>query len=302
MIISDRGKGYLLTFIATLAMSNVYLFSKAALNDIHLAQFGFYWFGFAVLWNFIYGLFSCRYRNIWKTSRKSWITLGLIAVLEILATTFMFTAIQTMENPAFVSFISNVSPFFVTILGILFLGEVFKRLEIPGIVLTIVGAFIVSYKPGTSLSDIFIPGASYAFLSAFFVAVSMIIAKISIRKVHPLLISLNRVVYLFVYSFIMLLVLGQSFVIDSKPLGNIFVGSLLGPFLTAFTGYYALKYIEASRASLIRSTKSIFVLLGAFIMFGQMPEIYQIIGGLISLIGVILLTVGRSKKPATKTK
>ena len=296
MIISDRGKGYLLTLVATLAMSNVYIFSKAALNDLHLAQFGFYWFGMAVVWNFIYGLFSCRYKHIWKTTTKSWITLGIIAVLEILATTFMFSAIQIMENPAFVSFISNVSPFFVTLLGIIFLKETFNKLEIPGIILALGGAFLVSYKPGTSLSDIFIPGSSYAFLSAFFVAVSMIVAKISTRDVHPLLISLNRVVYLFIYAFIMMLVFQQPFAIGLKPLGNMFIGSLLGPFLTAFVGYAALKYIEASRASLIRSTKSIFVLIGAYFMFQQVPALYQVIGGIISLIGVMLLTLGRASR------
>ncbi|MCF8218871.1 MAG: DMT family transporter [Bacteroidales bacterium] len=296
MIISDRGKGYLLTLVATLAMSNVYIFSKAALNDLHLAQFGFYWFGMAVVWNFIYGLFSCRYKHIWKTTTKSWITLGIIAVLEILATTFMFSAIQIMENPAFVSFISNVSPFFVTLLGIIFLKETFNKMEIPGIILALGGAFLVSYKPGTSLSDLFIPGSSYAFLSAFFVAVSMIVAKISTRDVHPLLISLNRVVYLFIYAFIMMLVFQQPFAIGLKPLGNMFIGSLLGPFLTAFVGYAALKYIEASRASLIRSTKSIFVLIGAYFMFQQVPALYQVIGGIISLIGVMLLTLGRASR------
>lgn len=300
MVISDRSKGYLLAIVATIAMSNVYIFSKAALNDIHLAQFGFYWFGMAVVWNFIFGFFSCRYKNIWKTSRKSWLSLALIALMEIMSTTFMFTAIQAMENPAFVSFISNVSPFFVTILGVIFLREVFTRLEIPGIVLTLLGAFVVSYKPGSSLQDIFLPGSSYAFLSAFFVAISTIIAKITIRKVHPLLISLNRGVYLFVYSFIMMLVFDQSFAVDWKPLGNIMIGSLLGPFLTAFVGYYALKYIEASKASLIRSTKSLFVLIGAFILFGQMPQLYQIIGGLISLLGVMLLTMGRARKAKKK--
>ena len=33
-------KGYIAVFIATLAMSNVYVFSKAALQELSLAQFG----------------------------------------------------------------------------------------------------------------------------------------------------------------------------------------------------------------------------------------------------------------------
>ena len=32
----DRTKGYLLAIVATLAMANVFIFSKAALNEINL--------------------------------------------------------------------------------------------------------------------------------------------------------------------------------------------------------------------------------------------------------------------------
>ena len=38
-------KGILIALGAALAVSNVYIFSKAALRSVHIAQFGFYWFG-----------------------------------------------------------------------------------------------------------------------------------------------------------------------------------------------------------------------------------------------------------------
>jgi hypothetical protein len=37
---SDRFKGYLFAIIGTLAFSNEYIFSKAAMNEVHMAQFG----------------------------------------------------------------------------------------------------------------------------------------------------------------------------------------------------------------------------------------------------------------------
>ncbi len=40
----DKTKGYFLTLVGVLAMSNVYIFSKAALQELQLPQFGFYWF------------------------------------------------------------------------------------------------------------------------------------------------------------------------------------------------------------------------------------------------------------------
>lgn len=46
IVLSKNAKGILLAMAAALAVSNVYIFSKAALNEIHLAQFGVYWFGY----------------------------------------------------------------------------------------------------------------------------------------------------------------------------------------------------------------------------------------------------------------
>ena len=42
-------KGYFFAFLAVLAMSNVYIFSKAALSEASLPVFGFYWFLFFFL-------------------------------------------------------------------------------------------------------------------------------------------------------------------------------------------------------------------------------------------------------------
>ena len=74
---------------------------------------------------------------------------------------------------------------------------------------------------------------------------------------------------------------------------NITIGSLLGPFLTAIASYTSLVYIEASRSSIIQSTKGIFVVIGAIIYFGLMPFMNEIFGGIITIIGVILISVGK---------
>ena len=46
MKISDSVKGLLLAFVSVIAVSNVYIFSKVALNEVSLPQFGVYWFDF----------------------------------------------------------------------------------------------------------------------------------------------------------------------------------------------------------------------------------------------------------------
>ena len=62
---SDQFKGYLFAILATVSFSNVYIFSKAALNEVHLIQFGFYWFLIAMLLN---GAWAARNGQIGRAS------------------------------------------------------------------------------------------------------------------------------------------------------------------------------------------------------------------------------------------
>jgi len=87
--------------------------------------------------------------------------------------------------------------------------------------------------------------------------------------------------------------LGLSFEISRTALKNILIGAFLGPFLTAIAGLYAIKYIEVSRKSILSSTKGLFVLLGSYLYFRKVPTDLQIIGGILSVVGVILIILGK---------
>jgi drug/metabolite transporter (DMT)-like permease len=293
MLENTRLRGYVLAFISTIAMSNVYIFSKAALKEVELVQFGFYWYGFAILWNIFYAVPAKRYKTIWQLKPSSYRALLIIGILELIATTLFFLAINIVDNPAIVSFLANMTPIFVTAFGVMFLKERFSLLEAIGFILTISGAFILSYKKSDAFSNLFLHGTGYIILSSLIGSVAYIVAKKYIRNIDPGIMAINRVVFLFTFSAIFLTVNGVSLSISWKGLYNIMLGSLLGPFLTAFTQYSALQYIEASRASIIQSSKGILVLLGALIYFGIFPLSYQVIGGAVTILGVILITGGK---------
>lgn len=288
-------KGYLFVFIAVIATSNVYIFSKAALNEIHIAQFGFFWYGMALLWNTIFSAASKKIRLIRALDKKYFLLLFIIAMIEIASVTMFFMAINIMANPAIVSFIGNVGPIFITILGILILKERFSIVETIGMALTLAGVFIISFKSG---SDLFIKGTWLVILSSLCFSVKIIIIKSYIKKIDPTILAINRSLYLFIFALIMMIYYSNTFIISSNALLNIFIGSLLGPFLTTLSNYWALQYIEASRASFLGSTKSLVVLLGAYLYFGTLPLSYQISGGIVTILGVILISSGyiRQKK------
>lgn len=293
--IPDRVKGYLFSFIAVIAVSNVYIFSKAALNEATLAQFGTYWFAFGFIWNIIFAWQRKKLPTIKTFKAKQYLILFTLGMLEIAGTSFFFLAILTVPNPAIVSFIGNVNPVFVTILGFIFLRERFNIPELIGMGLALLGAFIISYQGSEVIESIFIEGTDYMILSGFIFSFSAIIAKKNVQILSPSLMALSRTMYLFVFSILALWYMHESIHISNKALWNIIIGSGLGPFLTTLAGYQALKYIEASRNSILGSSKGLFVMIGAFLYFNTFPQAHQIWGGLISISGVILISLGRIK-------
>ena len=286
-------KGYLLAFLATLGMANVYIFSKAAMAELDVIQFGFYWFGMALLWSLLYMIPAGKLKSTRQLDQRSKILLVIIGLSELVAASTLFMAIETVENPAVVSFLANLTPIFVTIFGISILKERFNLIEGIGILLTITGALLISYTGQHKLSEIFIEGTGLITISSFFLSLSIILAKSRITHLNASILMINRISYLFFFSVLLVISTGKSLEISGLTLFNVAAGSVLGPFMTALAQYSSLKYIEASRAMIIQATRGLFVLIGAIIYLKILPLPMQIIGGTTTIIGVIIITLGK---------
>jgi drug/metabolite transporter (DMT)-like permease len=296
MPVKNLTKGYLFLFLSMLAISNVYIFSKAAMNKMAFAQFGFYWFLFAIVWNVALFLVRPQLRAEVFVDRNTRIYLPLLGLLEVVSTGLFFYSIKQLENPAVVSFIGNVGPLFVALLGFLFLQERFTRLEFAGVVVTLMGAFIISYKPDFSWIVFFTEGAGLVLLSSFIFAVGTVVTKYKIKKIHPWVLSVNRSVFLFLSFSFLMVIMHRSLIISQEGFMNVLAGSLLGPFLAVLAGYYAMQYLEVSKSSVIGSSKSFLILLISYLWFGNLPMISQIIGGIVVILGAILIIVGKQKQ------
>ncbi len=290
----DKTKGYLLTFVGIIAMSNVFIFSKAALLELKLPQFGFYWFLSGFLLTLVVALQQKSFKLIKSFKQKDYLLLLLFGLIEIASTTFFFKAIKTMSNPGVVAFMANLGPVFVLILGFIILKERFNKIEIVGILITLSAAFLLSYNPKwVHLNELFIDGSQYVLLFTSLFAISSILMKINVAKFSPILLTLNRTFTLLLFSLIIMVMQGLSFDISSSAVKNVLIGSFLGPFLTAIVGLYAIKYIEVSRKSILSSTKGLFVLIGSYLYFSKVPSHLQIFGGILSIIGVTLIIIGK---------
>ena len=292
MKIKEANKGYLLALLSVIAVANVYIFSKAALAEVSIPQFGLYGFLFGLLWILLYAWHKKSYKIFKGLSHKNYRVLLFLGIIEIFSTYYFYKSIQVISNPTIVSFLGNISPVFMIFLSFFFLKERFSNLEFFGMVIVLFGAFVISYKGNMHLQDMFINGTQDVLLYSLFSAVNYVVVKKNITEIHPILLTISRCVFLLVFSFMALLYFKDSFIIPETAFINIFIGSLLGPFLTVIAGYLALQYITSSRRAIISSTRGIFVLLGSYLYFGHFPEAIALIGGAITIIGVIVMAFG----------
>ncbi|MFW6289731.1 MAG: DMT family transporter [Mariniphaga sp.] len=291
---SDRFKGYFFALLGTVAFASEYIFSKAAFSDVHLAQFGVYWFAVCTIAMLAWSMFRGKLGQLKLLTRKQVHVLIALGVLEILTATTFYLSIFIIPDPAVTSFLGNMFPVMLALGGVFVLGERFGPIETAGAAVALLGAFIISYSGETSWQKFFIPGTGVVVINAIFATIASLVVKVHVRKISAELLNLNRSVWLLLFSFVMLFVYGQSLNIPVSALQNIVIGALLGPFIAILALYYSFHYIEASRSSVVQSLKGIFVLIGAFLFFGTLPLPHQLVGGAITIAGVLVMTLARA--------
>jgi len=281
--------GSLYALGASLALAASFVFSKSVLNHLSMLQFGLLWFSLGVGWNGIWFLIRRDYKNVkGDAGRKTGVAVA-IAVLEGAATGLFYLAIKAMENPAVVSFIGNIGPVFVTLMGILLLKERFKTLQLIGIVITILGVFVINFREG-GFAGFIDPGSVYVISAAFLFSLATILG----RRMHHLLVpgymSLIRSFLLAVVMALLFFQSGESVQVSMNIWKDLALGSLLETLIVIVFAYQALKLIEATKTSLIISTKGVWTLLLAWIFLGLFPTGIELAGGVLTLVGVWLIT------------
>jgi drug/metabolite transporter (DMT)-like permease len=286
---SNQSKGILFAFGASLALAASFVFSKSVLNHLSMVQFGLIWFSFGVVWNGAWFLARREYRNLAGSLGKKSAVALVIALLEGVATGLFYLAIKAMENPAVVSFIGNIGPVFVTLMGIVLLKERFRNSQLAGILITITGLFVINFREG-GFAGFLDPGAIYVITASFLFALATIFARRFHSHLVPGYMSLIRS-FLLAGAMVILFLRTSGMPEITMPLWrDLAIGSLLETLIVIVFAYQALKLIEATKTSLIISTKGVWTLVLAWVFLGVFPSSLQLVGGLLTLLGVWLIT------------
>ncbi len=296
---NQKTTGYLFALGAALALSSSFIFSKSALNHVSMIQFGAVWFTMGVVWNSIWFFGRRKYRGFSVNTKKKLGVALLIAILEGVATGLFYLAIKAMENPAVVSFIGNIGPVFVTVIGITLLKEKFKGAQLAGILITIAGVFVINFRDGAFLGFLD-PGAVYVIAASFFFSLATISGRKFRAHLEPELMSLIRTVMLALVFVVLIIISDEPVRFAGSVWRDLALGSLFETVLTIVFAYQALRRIEATSTSLIISSKGVWTLFLAWIFLQVFPTGVQLVGGALTLVGIYLIT--KSPRASQKSR
>lgn len=286
--------GYAFALFGTVAFSSLYVFSKAGLNETSVVQFGLYYFGIGFVLNLFYAFFNRKLNLLRQIPRSTLYLLACLGLIDVVSNFAFFMSVRTIPDPSVTSFLGNLFPVFLVILSFIFLNERFSKLEAFGAFIAVSGAFIVSCAGSFDVEKLLIPGTGWVVLNTFFAALVGVIARKNIAKANPEVFNLNSNGWIFLFFLIYFLGSEESLQISGKAFQNIVLASFFGAFAALLSFFYSYRYIPASRSSIVQSLKGIFVLIIAFVYFGKFPETIQLVGGGISVLGVLLMTMSQA--------
>ena len=168
-----------------------------------------------------------------------------------------------------------------------------RKWQLIGIAVTIIGIFVINFK-GQAFGGFFEPGAIFVIFASLLFALATITGRKYNKHLDPALMSLIRSAMLALVFTFLILRSGEGVSFELPVWRDMAIGSIFETLLTIVFAYLALKRIEATSTSLIISSKGVWTLILAWIFLGIFPSGLQLIGGILTLVGVTLITVKAS--------
>ena len=241
-----------------------------------------------------------------KVKKHHWKYILYTALSGTFFPVFLFAYAMLNIDSSIVSILNSFTPFNTLIIGAIFFGFAFKRIQLFGIVIGLIGTLILIVK-GAEMN----PNQNYAF--AILVVIASVgyalngnIVKRYLSDLDALSITTGNFILLFAPALIVLAATGffnsfQGSDVEWKALGYIGILSVVGTGI-AKTIYNELVHISSPVFS--SSVTYLIPIVAVFwgIFDGERLSVIQVIAGGIILLGVYLVNMKRPKLLNMRTK
>ncbi|TGL56089.1 DMT family transporter [Leptospira kemamanensis] len=196
---------------------------------------------------------------------------------------------QTDLGPA--AILIKTTVLYNVILGVVFLGERFKDREVFGMILSIIGIYMISTLEG----QISLVSAFCILLSAFLFAIQSYMIKKYIPEILGLEYAYLRLLLLCVFFFLYSLWIGSFLIPDLTAIVSLGFFSLLGYFLGRPFYFEAHNYLPISKLNATLLIEPIFLMFVGIFFLNEPFDTQKIFGASIILLGLYLIVFHKRK-------
>jgi len=236
-----------------------------------------------------------HFKSITKIKSRGWLWLSCFTISSLLAIWLLWAGVQQID-PSLAAFLNRSEVLIAILLGMIFLGERFTKLETLGAVISILGIVVmrltlrVEYSTGFWLV---LAGSVFFGMTEFF-------SKMTVKYVEPIIAVYLRNFIMSILYWIIFTGGNTSFDgLEQVWLGVLALG-IVGPILSRMVYMMALARLELSKVAVISQLNPIFVILIALLLLGQLPSFREITGGLFLSIGCLIMIFAKSRSISKK--
>ncbi|XDD47244.1 DMT family transporter [Leptospira sp. WS39.C2] len=289
----NEKKGYFFVFLTGVFFAFEVIGFKEIFRKYNLSPeiAAFFGVGFAFLVVTPYFFTSSKRRNkVLLTIRRDGTILLIGTISNALGILLYYYALkQTDLGPA--AILIKTTVLYNVILGVVFLGEVLKRREVLGILLSMVGIYFISTLEG----QIHWISALYILLSAFLFAIQSYLIKKYIPEILGLEYAYLRLLLLSIFFLFYSLIIGSFQVPSITIICILGFCSLLGYFLGRAFYFEAHNYLPISKLNATLLFEPIFLMFVGILFMKEPIDLQKLGGGAIILLGLYLIVFHKRK-------
>lgn len=291
MVWSSNTRTYLLLSFSTIIWGSAFIAAKYSTAELHPTTVAFFrFFGAAII---LYITMLIREPKRPRLSKNDWLVFVVLGLVGIFGYNTLFFYGVMLSPITKSSLIIATNPILITVLSIIFLKEKIVPLQAVGISLGITGAFIIITEGslqefielGFTKPDLYLVGAVICW------AIYSVVGKVSLTNYSPLVAT----TYACISGTIFLAPLGIYYVSVEDVMNLSLVAGISIIHMAVFVSglsfvlwYDGIKKIGAARAASFINLMPISAVFLAWVFFGEIITLPQLIGAVLVLCGVYL--------------
>ena len=230
----------------------------------------------------------------------AWTWLMLSGIVGLMLGDLFLFASYPIIGARIAMLMMTLAPPIAAILGKFVLDEQMSLMSILGMILVMSGISLVIWSRNDSKTKVKlnfpVKGLLFGFLGAVGQAGGLVLSKVGMGDYNPFAATQIRIIAAMIGFTILISIMGCwknvfSAIKNKNAMKGITVGSFFGPFLGVSFSLIAIKFTSTGVASTLMSIVPVLIILPSIIIFKQKVSSKEIIGAVISVVGVSLFFI-----------